>query len=114
MKFRPSLDGFYKRSWEHNERYETIKRELRQSPSECLAQERARLEPLLTAHVHACYDELYKRTRCILCNPTWRRLILLSKWACIQRRVQTRRRLPIFFDDEEDNLENHEPNKVRH
>ena len=106
MKFRPSLDGFYKRSWEHNEQYETLKRQMKRTPTEYLARERVRLEDLLRKHVRECYADLHERTRHILSNPVWRRLILFSKWSSIERRILDNQQPYLFFLRDSDNDEN--------
>lgn len=89
MKFRPSLDGHYKRLWSKNEYFEDVKCRIR-CGEVYLREERLALEVELRSHVRACYHDLQVRTTGLLCNPTWRRLILFAKWAHLQRRVRAR------------------------
>ena len=84
MRFRPSLDGYYKNRWSGNSRFEEVKRRMR-SGEEGLGHERDAMERELRHHVRACYSDLYLRTDGLLSNPTWRRLVLLSKWSSLQR-----------------------------
>ena len=76
MKFRPSLDGHYKRRWAENERFEEVKARIRSGSRDDLIPERNHLEEMLSRHVRECRLDLVQRTAHILCNPTWRRLIL--------------------------------------
>lgn len=78
MKFRPSLHGHYKRLWIHNDRFEEVKKMVRNGQDEFLL-ERGRLEQELIKHIRECYLELSERTKNILSSPTWRRLILSAK-----------------------------------
>ena len=84
MRFRPSLDGYYKNRWSGNSRFEEVKRRMR-CGEEGLGNERDALERELSHHMRACYADLYLRTDGLLSNPTWRRLVLLSKWSSLQR-----------------------------
>lgn len=84
MRFRPSLDGHYKAQWPGNARFEEVKRRVRNG--EDLWDERNRLEGALQCHVRERYADLERRTRALLVNPTWRRLILFAKWSHLFRR----------------------------
>ena len=85
MKFQPSLHGYYKRSWVHNNRFEEVKKEIR-TGNAFLIYERLQLEQDLVRHVQCSILELHARTRFLLSNPTWRRLILRARWSTLARR----------------------------